>query len=187
MNTNYNEEWKLIPDYLHYEASSLGRIRMLSHSEKSANRFSEFTRIRRGKILSANKRGNYLAVSVLDHPQSIHRLVCKAFHPNPENKPCVNHKDGNKLNNNADNLEWVTYSENEKHSYAVLGKKIWNKGIKYDNSESQRARKRSYMNKCIDTWNLYNGSNVSMRQVANMQNISSTTAIDRINAVKEVI
>jgi len=46
---------------------------------------------------------------------SLHRLVAYFFVPNPENKPCVNHKDLDKMNCHADNLEWVTHSENTKH------------------------------------------------------------------------
>lgn len=54
----------------------------------------------------------------------IHRIVAQAFLPNTQNKPCVNHIDGNKSNNSVNNLEWCTHSENELHSYRVLGKKL---------------------------------------------------------------
>ena len=60
----------------------------------------------------------------------IHRLLGEYFIPNPENKPCINHKDGNKLNNSLNNLEWATISENTKHAYAnKLDRNWWTKEL----------------------------------------------------------
>ena len=74
-----------------------------------------------------NQHGD-LMVGAIDHcgyrhtilnrkNHSVHRIIAKTFIPNPDNLPCVNHKDGNKLNNSVDNLEWCTHSENVKHAY----------------------------------------------------------------------
>ena len=58
-----------------------------------------------------------LAKNGVNRTVKVHRIVAEAFIPNPENKPTVNHKDGNKQNNNADNLEWATLSEQQIHAY----------------------------------------------------------------------
>lgn len=67
-----------------------------------------------------NSKG-YLTVSIYCQGKlkgyTIHRLVALTFIPNPDNKPQVNHKDGNKLNNHVSNLEWATNDENNKHSW----------------------------------------------------------------------
>lgn len=99
------EEWKVIVDYPNYEVSSLGRIKAI--------RGSRFTYV--------DNRGRYSSVTLKQEGKrrilNTHRIVAIAFIPNPLNLPMVNHKDGNRYNNQADNLEWVTASQNMKHAY----------------------------------------------------------------------
>lgn len=103
-----NEIWKpIIGLEGYYEVSSLGRVMRI----KSGGR------ARAGTILKPWVNSGYLSVTLRGREYRVHRLVAIAFTPNPENKPCVNHIDGNKLNNAVDNLEWCTYSENLIHAY----------------------------------------------------------------------
>lgn len=80
---------------------------------------------RRNQIILKNRPNKgYLCVSLgisrdCRSNVSIHRIVAKAFIPNPENKPTVNHKDGNKLNNCVENLEWATIKEQQQHAVKI--------------------------------------------------------------------
>ena len=100
------EIWETISDFPNYEVSNFGRVR----NEKTGNYLTQ-------KI---GRDGHYLSVYLCnngkENTQTIHRLVAKAFVPNPEKKQQVNHIDGNKLNNKVNNLEWCTPKENNIHA-----------------------------------------------------------------------
>lgn len=102
------ERWRISTEYPQYEVSDWGRIRHINgHPRK--------TRIVAGYAYVCIRKDGKA------HNIRLHRLIAKAFVPNPFNKPHVNHKDGNKINNAANNLEWCTPSENEHHKIKILG------------------------------------------------------------------
>lgn len=105
------EVWKDVNGYEGlYQVSNLGRIR----SFIKCNAHPNTPRIMK---LQLNRKG-YVKCHFFDKLVSVHRLVAESFINNPDNKPQVNHKDGNKSNNHFSNLEWVTNSENQIHANA---------------------------------------------------------------------
>ena len=121
------EIWKELIDNPNYLVSTTGRVR------------------RRGSIKdhSVRNKDGYSTIDLYHdgerRTKRVHRLVAETFLPNPDDKPEVNHIDGNKRNNDVSNLEWVTSKENCRHawdnglmrpSYGMLGKNNPNGGRK---------------------------------------------------------
>lgn len=113
------EIWKPVKEFPDdYQVSSKGRIRSVDRVRTCSD--GRVLRLK-GRILhqTRHKTDSYrtrLCVDNVKYSRSVHRIVAEAFLPNPDNKPEVNHKDGSRLNNNLDNLEWNTKEENMKHA-----------------------------------------------------------------------
>ena len=111
---------KAIPGYPHYSVTEDGRV------------WSELKQIFLKEVSNGNgyKKVN-LCDKITKKPYLIHRIVALTYLDNIDNKPCVNHKNGIKSDNRVENLEWCTYSENNKHAFRT--------GLKW-HSELQRSR-----------------------------------------------
>lgn len=106
------EEWREVKGYEGlYEVSNYGNVRRVGR-----------TRLFTGGVNHRGYKHVVLTKSGVKSTKLLHRLVAEAFVENPRKCPEVNHRDENKLNNHADNLEWCTHLENS--NYGTRGKRI---------------------------------------------------------------
>lgn len=119
------EVWKDIPGYEGlYQVSNLGRVKSLERYvfDRVAKHYQpeQIKKPSNKKSKDGSAKGYLILQLYRDNKAKncyIHRLVAEAFIPNPENKKTVNHKNGDKHDNRAENLEWTTYKENNNHAY----------------------------------------------------------------------
>lgn len=137
-------EFTQIKDFKYYYISRCGKI--LS------------TKFKNKRILSNRlTKSGYVAIALSKNNKSysryIHRLIGLTYIPNPENKLEINHKNGKNSDNSIENLEWVTPSENQLHSYVVLKRKPALKGkFGKDNFTSKKVNQYDLNETFIKLW-----------------------------------
>ena len=149
------ENWKIIEGFDgFYLISNLGRVKNKNGNIKSS--FKNEVGYIRIDLYKNNKPVKYY----------VHRLVAIAFIPNPESKKEVNHKDGNKSNNNLDNLEWNTSKENKAHA--------WDKG--YYSVDSYKGRnEKKFDESVVQEMNILHKNGYSERKIATKFGIGRTS------------
>jgi hypothetical protein len=164
-----------------YQVSNLGRIRSVSRNVLYSNNSIHFYD---GKILKQMMHSSgYYFISIRKGKyrknKFIHRLVSEYFIPNPNNYPQVNHKDGNKLNNKASNLEWCNASQNGLHAYrmGLSIKKIGSDSSQSKFNNSQIAEIRSLYGTGFYTQyelaKLYNANQGAISRIINNKSYSN--------------
>lgn len=159
------EVWKQIEGYEGiYEISNLGNVKSLS---RLVNNHSGFKKQLKEKILKNHiSKTGYFVTDLKNNNErktfKIHRLIAFAFIDKVIGKEYVNHIDGNKLNNNIDNLEWCTIQENNKHAEKL--------GLKNDSGINNSKSKL----KIEDVFFIRN-SNLKLKELSNIYNLNEST------------
>jgi len=166
------EVWKPVPGHNFYEASNLGRVRSIDR-EVPHNRYDDKTMRLRGKILKQHEspRGHKL-VGLADKKKIlVHRIILETFvGPCPEGQEC-RHLDGNPSNNRVDNLVWGSRRENCEDRIRLAesprGSAHWNAKLCEE--------------KVIAIRKLFNKTNSTKEDLANLFDVSATTIMDAVN------
>jgi hypothetical protein len=143
-------EWRTVPEYTDYEVNEFGDLRWKKNGKLKV------------KIITPAGYVKYRVTKARRY-RLAHRMVASAFIPNPENKPQVNHLDGDKWNNHVSNLEWCTNEENWAHALATG---LWTETL----GQRQRILSEDQVQEIRDL-----RGKMRQKDIANLYGVSQTT------------
>ena len=151
-----HEVWKPIKGYSNYLISNLGRVKS---KERYVNTvYGAKRKVKERIIKPVNDSRGYYVVSLYNEsgkskPKLIHRLVAEAFLDNPNNYPVINHINGDKKDNRAENLEWCTQSHNIKEAFRIgTANPTWFKKYGKNHNRAKKVNQYDLDGNFIRTW-----------------------------------
>ena len=146
--------WKHINGFSNYMVNQYGDIININRNNK----------LKRSHITKYGYRRITLCNNYHVKHYFIHRLIAEYFIPNKHNYPCVNHIDGNKLNNSIENLEWCNHSKNNKHAYLL--------GLNKKRSGESHPRSKLSQDDVNNIRKIYSKGGTTYRKLAIMYNVT---------------
>lgn len=164
------EVWKDIPEYNGlYKVSNLGNVKRIAKTYFCGNNTK---RVLEERLIVGDMAKGYKRVELWDNRNHkkymVHRLVAQAFIPNPDNKPEIDHIDGNPLNNKVDNLRWCNHTENLNNPITLKRKSIAAKG-NHMIGRFGALHHNSKKVKCVETGTVYGGIAEAERKTGTRQ------------------
>lgn len=158
MNIIKKQIWKKIKGFPKYEISNTGEVRSFYFGKST-------------KLAQRKTSAGYFGVTLCENKERkdsyIHKLVAEAFLSNLKNKTFVNHKDGNKNNNNVSNLEWCTPSENMQHAYDM--------NLRESQKGESHGRSKLTDSDILKIRSLYKNTKIKQKELAEMFSVCRET------------
>ncbi len=159
-------EWEPIKHFDGYYINKLGQVKSIRSFKGTKEKILKGSKNQQGyKTINMMKKGKV-------YTKTLHRLLMETFVENPNNYPCINHIDGNILNNSLENLEWCSYGHNQKEAYRLnLKNPAWTNKNDKEHPCSKKVNQYDLNGNFIKQWDCISTAtkklNISVASICN--------------------